>query len=183
MLRPMTRAETQSPDEIESLAPPPPQSVIITDKADGGRKKGGAPKLSRKMRRAIHLRVWEGMKVTEAIRAAGVTESGWYRALERPHVVALLEQEKSKYIQQVDLLRSRHKARAIEIAAELMESASSEAVRMRAVEFLAGEMQKGPSVTINNTINSGGYEYARPGQRIVEIDGSAHDVTENGPES
>lgn len=180
MICPMTRAKTKTPDEIESLAPPPPQSVIITDKAFAKRSKAGTPKLSRKMRRAIHLRVWEGMKVTEAIREAGVTESGWYRAMERPHVVALLEQEKFKYIQQVDLLKSRHKARAIEIAAELMETASSEAVRMRAVEFFAGESKsQGVNVQINTTI-SGGYEYARPGQRIVEIDGEAEEVPKSG---
>lgn len=50
-----------------------------------------------------------------------------------------------------------------------MESASSEAVRMRAVEFFAGESKAAAvNVQINNEI-SRGYEYIPPGAQVIDV--------------
>lgn len=113
----------------------------------------------------------------------GLAEATWHKNVKRPHVQKALEDEKEKFIREIEALAERHKARALEVAAHLLENAESEAVRARMVEFFRGESKAVPSVTINNTVNSGGYEYARPGQRIVEIEGSAQDVTPDSPET
>ena len=52
-----------------------------------------------------------------------------------------------------------------------METSKSDSVRARMVEFLAGET-KGNSVNVAVQVNNQapqGYEYARPGQQVVEI--------------
>ncbi|WP_162685474.1 hypothetical protein [Roseovarius amoyensis] len=118
--------------------------------------------------------------IQEACRRAGIKYSAWHKAMAKPHVQALLEKMKTEYIQQVETMAERHKARALEIAADLLENAESEAVKARMVEFFRREASPAASITINNTVNSGGYEYARPGQRVVEIEGSAEDVTDQG---
>ena len=138
---------------------------------------GGAGKgrISAKLRQAIQLIAKEGKKQREVCEIVGMHESSLSKALAKPHVATALEQEKARFFDSQQAMRKTYKARALEVAYELMESAASEAVRMRAVEFLAGETQQGPavSVTINN---GGGYEFRHPGQRIVEIEGSATDM-------
>jgi hypothetical protein len=171
----MTRANT--PDKTDQNTAQPVPAYEVAEVACGHPRKGKPPRVSAKMRKAIRLHVREGNKIIDACRAAGIAEQTWYRNMKRPHVLQCFEFEKSLYIQEVEELKSRHKARALEVAVELMEGAASEAVKARMVEFLAGESKSQPSVTINNSISTGGYEYAPKGARVVEIEGSAEDVT------
>lgn len=126
-------------------------------------------RISAKTRKAIALIATQGKTQRQAAKLAGMNESALSRALAQPHVKNALEQAKADYIAGVQAIRTVHKARAIEVAAELMDNAKSESVRMRAVEFFAGEM-RGPAVQV--TVNTGqkGYEYVPPNARVIEIE-------------
>lgn len=98
--------------------------------------------------------------------------------MKRDAVQNALELAEIAFVQTVERRRRGYRARAIEVAAELMERATSEAVRMKAVEFFAGETrQPAVAVQVNNTLPTG-YIYARPdmqsaAQPIQVIDGKA----------
>lgn len=171
----MTRANTPNKTDQDTAQPVPAYEIV--ERAVGGPRKGKPPRISTAMRKAVQLYVIKGNTIAEACAAAGLAEATWHKNMKRPHVVQLLENTKAEYIQQVETLKARHKARAYEVAVELLEGANSEAVKARMVEFLAGGSKPSTSVTINNSINSSGYEYAPKGARIVEIEGEAQDVT------
>lgn len=140
-------------------------------------------RISPAVREAVRLRVREGATFLEAAKRAGLSEAGIHKAWKRPAVLALIEQEQAQYIQEVEALRAGYKAQAFEVAADLMRNAKSEAVRMRAVEFLAGGP---PQTTVNVQVNNAapGYSYARPSDRAststdrqhIEIEGKATEV-------
>jgi len=147
----------------------------------------------RGMRKKTHLACLaianKGRTVKEAAQEAGMNESALYRALARPDVAQYLESLKALYILEIDGLRKTVRAEAILTGRDLMANAKSEAVRARMVEFFASEDKKSPTVTIQNNINSGGYAYAPPGARVVDIEdaetveeGGTHD-TQSGDES
>ena len=76
----------------------------------------------------------------------------------------------SRYISEVESLRASAKARALEVALDLMENAKSETVRARMAEFLASE-GKAPQVAVHVDARPqmGGYEYMPPGSRMVDV--------------
>jgi len=136
------------------------------------------PRHSPKLRNAIKLRVEQGITITAACLRAGISEAGWHKAMLRPAVRDLYEMTELQFIQTIERRRKGYKARAVEVAADIMERGTSEAARMRAVEFFAGEARLGAQVQVNIGATSGGYEFLRPGQRIVDItpsDGTALD--------
>lgn len=128
--------------------------------------------ISAKVRRAVAARVREGCSVSAAAERAGLSRNGFAKALKRPEVQDYLREVQAAYVSEVDASRSFYKARALEVAMDLMMNASSENVRLRAAEFLAGD-GKAPQVAVHVDARGGGYEYAQPGQRIVEIENSA----------
>lgn len=145
-------------------------------RGDGARKRGhvpldrpATPRMSAKVRKAISLIATEGKTQREAARQAGMNESALSRALAREGVSEYLEQRKALFCQEVDSLKGQARRVAILTAMDLMENAKSEAVRMRAVEFFAGETK--PGTAVNVTVNAGGqgYEYVSPGQKLVDI--------------
>lgn len=134
-------------------------------------------RITRKTGAALDLIATRGMSVTDAAAIVGMNRSALSRALNQPHVAEELEARKARYLQVMTATRGTLKARALEVARELMEGAASEAVRMRAVEFLAGESK--PSASVSVTVNnSPGYEYVPPGARVVTIEGSANPADE-----
>lgn len=125
------------------------------------------------MRCAVFAIVTRGTSIAEAAREAGLSDNGLRQGLKRPAVQQLMDQVKKDFLAEIEEKKAVYSARAYEVAAQLMETAESEAVRMKAVEFLTRDLaQNGPSITINNTVNSApsGYEYVRPGSNIVRID-------------
>lgn len=139
-------------------------------------------RIAPKLRAAMKLRIEDGLTIKEACLRAGYSEAGWHLAMKRPIVQVEYEQAELAYIQAQERTFKRHRARAVTVAAELMETAQSEAVRMRAVEFFRGE-SKQPTVAVQiNNSPAGGYVYARPdtqsqGNPTQPIDLTAKDVT------
>ncbi|MGL6209114.1 MAG: hypothetical protein ACRC14_04705 [Paracoccaceae bacterium] len=84
--------------------------------------------------------------------------------MKRPAVIQAYEAAELAFIQTIELRRKGYKARAIEVAADIMERGTSEAARMKAVEFLSGE---GRQALVNiqlpgNSAPASGYVYERP---------------------
>lgn len=122
---------------------------------EGGRPARIAPKL----RAAIKLRIEEGLIIKDACARAGISEAGWHVAMKRPAVLAHYEATELAFIATVERRRKQYRARAIEVAADLMERAASEAVRMKAVEFFVGETRQ-PTVAVQINQHAGsGYIY------------------------
>jgi hypothetical protein len=144
-------------------------------------------KPSKKLVTALTLRIREGMTWPQAAEAAGLAESTIFKARKQPHIIELYQKLENEYIQDVEKMRAPYKAQAFEHAKHLMNNAKSEQVQARMVEFLAGESKKdGVNVQINNNISGGqGYEYVKPGQRVVVIEGEAQaqDVVSDSPDT
>lgn len=133
---------------------------------------------TRKLKHALRLRVEDNKSWDDCARAAGLSPAGLHKARKRQNVIELYEQMKTTYIQEIEDLKRPWAARALAVAADLMDNAQSETVRARMVEFFAGE-KRGPAVAVQiNTAKSEtkaagqpmrGYEYLRPGQELVRI--------------
>jgi hypothetical protein len=83
----------------------------------------------------------------------------------------------AQYIQDVANDAGRRKARAFEVAMQLLEASSSDSVKARMVEFLAGESRNAPQVAVNisQNLGAGGYEYLPPGAQIVDVQAGTGD--------
>lgn len=130
------------------------------------------------LRKAVQLIAINGKPVGEVAETVGMNASALSRAINRPEVRAYIEEQKALYCLNADSLKGLAKALAINTGIDLMQHAASEAVKARMVEFFAGEARTGTQVNVNIGANSGGYEFLRPGQRIIDItplDGAAPD--------
>ena len=85
----------------------------------------------------------------------GETEQEWRQTLE---FIASVESDKAMF-----------KARAMEVGMDLMLNSKSEAVRARMVEFFASDGKVSPVSVHIDARQTRGYEYAHPGQKVVEI--------------
>ena len=116
------------------------------------------------------LRVREGLSIEKAARGAGLSRNGFAKALKRPEVQDHLRGVQIAYVAEVEAGRAVYKARALEVALELMMNGKSENVRLKAAEFLAGD-GKGPAVAVHvDARQSPGYAYVKPGAKVVEIE-------------
>ena len=129
-------------------------------------------RLSFKLRQAIEFRVCGGMKITDACSEASFSPAGWHKAMKRPAVRDYLKEVQQAYVLEVDASAALYKARALEVAQDLMLNAKSESIRARMAEFLAGDAKAAQvAVHIDARQTPRGYEYVKPGQQIVEIVG------------
>lgn len=127
------------------------------------------PRLSSKLRHAIELRVRNGLTIKKACAEAGLSSAGYFKAMKRPHVQDHFREVQQKYLAEVEHLKATAKAQAVEVAMDLMRNAKSESVRARMVEFLLAD-GKAPQVAVHvDARQTGGYEFARPGQKIVDV--------------
>jgi AraC-like DNA-binding protein len=106
------------------------------------------PRISRKVRDAVRVRVEEGLSIAAAAERAGMSRNGLAKALKRPAVQDLLRETQEAFIRETEALRATYKARALEVALELMHTAKSESVRARMAEFLASDA-KAPQVAVH----------------------------------
>lgn len=137
------------------------------------------PKLRPKTRHAIHLIITEDITQREAARRAGMHEAALSTILQKPEVKAYVEDQKALFLGDIDKLRARGLIVAYKVAIELATSGSSETVRLKAVEFLAGgKAPGGVNVQINNA--PGGYEY--PGRKFKDVSPPSPADTQSGAE-
>lgn len=128
--------------------------------------------ISRRIHSALDIRVRKAKPWDDCAKAAGLSPAGLYKARKRAEVQQLFEEKKAAYIQEIADMKAPHKARAMEVARDLLDNSPSHAVRARMVEFLAGEskgMQVNVGVQVNNQPAAQGYEYAHPSQEVVTI--------------
>ena len=147
-----------------------PMTAHIVAKAS--RKPPAKLRIGAKLRSALLLIANEGSTQAEAARRAGIHPVNLCKALKKPHVQNTLEAMKLEVIGDIEALKGVFKARALQHAHYLLTEAKSEAVQARMVEFLAGEARPGTQVNVQINNDRGGYEYARPGQQVVEIRGA-----------
>jgi len=127
-------------------------------------------RMSAKLRRAVNLHVCEGMTIVAACDKAGMSPQGYHKAMKRATVRDHLEEVQRLFILSADTKKALYRARALEGALDLMLNSKSEAIRARMCEFLASDAKISPvAVHIDARQDRGGYEFVRPGQRIVEI--------------
>ena len=98
-----------------------------------------------------------------------MSEAGFHKAMKRPAVRDHLQEVQNRFVSEVEGRRAIYTARALEVAADLMENSKSDSVRARMAEFLANGGKTGSSVNVHVDARPMGYEYVRPGQQIVEI--------------
>lgn len=100
-----------------------------------------------------------------------MAQSSVYKAMTLDHVKEWYNGEKAKYCQRIEELEGIHKARALEVARDLLDNSNSDAVKAKMVEFLrGGSKQNAVNVHINNNLAAPhGYEFVPPGVEIVTI--------------
>lgn len=121
------------------------------------------------LRQAIDIRIVEGKTVVAACLEAGMSTQGYHKAMKRPEVLNYYQEKQIEFVASMDSDKAVNQVRAYIVGIELMENSKSDTVKARMVEFFLAGNRKPPQVTINNVVNSGGYEYARPDQRVVDI--------------
>ena len=128
-----------------------------------------APKMRPKLRHAVALIIEEGRTQREAAGRVGLDERSLSRSLKIPHIAAYVEQQKALAVLDADKLKASAKRMAIRVGISLLHDAKSEQVKARMVEFFAGEAKPGGAVNVQVNVDRGGYEFRRPGQRLVDI--------------
>lgn len=129
-------------------------------------------RVSPKTRQAIQYLVKYGCTQNHAAELAGMNHAALSRALAKPHTKKELEDAKANFIKEIQGKKALYKALAWEQAHNLAQNAKSEAIKLKAVELLTSE-GRGTSPAVSVTVNTGnGYEFVRPGQRLVDIEGT-----------
>jgi hypothetical protein len=128
-----------------------------------------APHMRPALRHAVSLIVDEGRSQREAAARSGLNEKSLSRALQRPAIAAYVEQQKALAVMDADKLKASARRMAIRVGIQLLHDAKSEQVRARMVEFFAGEGRQSPQINVQINNDRGGYEFVRPGSRLVEI--------------
>ncbi|RNF35319.1 hypothetical protein [Paracoccus methylarcula] len=97
---------------------------------------------------------------------------GLSKALKRPAVAELLADTQARFVTDVESKRAVLRARVFDVAAEMLnDEKTDDRVKLKLIELLMGD-GKAPTVAVNidaSTNVGGGYEFVRPGTRIVEI--------------
>jgi hypothetical protein len=126
-------------------------------------------RMSAKLRHAIHLHVQEGKTIIAACKEAGMSTQGYHKAMKRPAVRDYLQKVKAEFVTSVESNKAQYRARAFEVGLDLMMNSKSEAIRARMVEFFASDAKVSPVSVHIDARQTRGYEFVRPGQRLVEI--------------
>lgn len=130
------------------------------------------PRISPKVRTAIELRVQKGLSITAAAEEAGLSRFGLSKALKRPAVADLLAETQTRFLSEVNNKRAILRARALDIAADMLNSEETDdKVKLKLIEMLMAD-GKAPAVAVHvdaSTNIGGGYEFVRPGARVIEI--------------
>lgn len=154
---------------LHAMTKPPARKQSSPKTALTSQRGAQPPRMRAKLRAAVNLIATKGKGIGEAAEAAGMNASALSRAINRPEIKAHIEEQKALYCLDADSLKGLAKAIAINTGIDLMQSAASEAVRARLVEFFAGDGRPGTQVNVAVNVDRGGYEFVKPGQRVVDI--------------
>lgn len=86
-------------------------------------------RITAKVRTAVDLMVWQGLKRDAAAEQAGLKDNSLYVAMAKPDV-------RSYYLGQLDVLRTSERARNIHTLAEVRDQTSNQMARVQAVKAL-----------------------------------------------
>lgn len=126
-------------------------------------------RLSHKLQEAIRLTVVEGLSIVDACKRTGLSRQGYHKAIKRPAVRDYLQDVQRRFVADVDVKRAYLKARAFDVALDLMLNSKSEAIRARMVEFLASDAKVSPvAVNIDVRQPEPHFGYTYPTQREQE---------------
>jgi hypothetical protein len=120
-------------------------------------------RITAKVKAAVDLMVWQGLKRDQAAEQAGLKDNSLYVALARPDV-------RSYYLGQLEVLRTSERARNIHTLAEVRDQTGNQMARVNAVKALE-QLEDQPQ--------SGRGAQASPGFviQIVNAPGSATALT------
>lgn len=94
-----------------------------------------------------------------------MSQSGWYEAMKRTAVQEALREAQTAFVLEAENLRATAKARAVEVAMDLMMNAKSENVKARMVEFILSDGKgQGTQIAVSvdaRHVGAKGYEFAR----------------------
>lgn len=82
-------------------------------------------RMSQKVRAALEAIVMHGMNHTQTAEFAGMSRNGLQKALKRPEVREYMEDLQARFIADVEGKRALYKARALDVAFDLMMNAKS----------------------------------------------------------
>lgn len=123
------------------------------------------PRISEKIRLAIGARVRQGLSITAAAEAAGMSRNGLAKALRRVAVQEHEQAMREAFVAETAASRALVAALALKVALDLLQNAKSEAVRARMVELLIAHLPDAPQLPAsapNRAPGAGGYTYSRP---------------------
>ncbi|WP_309667239.1 helix-turn-helix domain-containing protein [Tabrizicola sp.] len=124
------------------------------------------PRISAKLRQAVHLMARNGLTQTAAAEVAGLSRQGLCKALKRLEVLALVEQIRASLTTEAARLREFGRVAALEVAIDLLINSKDEKIKARMVEFLAGDGKTVPvAVHIDARLEMApatGYRYRKP---------------------
>ncbi|MDB6151514.1 MAG: hypothetical protein JWQ44_2962 [Chthoniobacter sp.] len=120
------------------------------------------PRMRGALAKAIDLIATKGKTQNQAAEMVGMHYTSLSRALAKPEVRAYLDARKAQYSLDADALRGVARSLAIHVGIDLMNTAQSEAVKAKMVEFFAGEgRQPLVNVSINGPAPSA-YTFTKP---------------------
>ena len=125
-----------------------------------------APRISEKIRTAIHVMTRSGASQTAAAEQAGLSRQGLGKALKRAEVAALVEKARQDLLAEAEHLMGVGRIVGLEVALDLALNSKDERIRLRAAEFLAADGKTaGVSVHVDARTmqqKQSGYTYRRP---------------------
>lgn len=104
-----------------------------------------APRISPKVRAAIEARVCNGLSIAAAAKEAGLSRTGFAKALQRSAVADLVRETQARFVAEVGAKRAIHRARALDVAMEMLNSdKTDDRVKVKLIEIL---LQDGKTLT------------------------------------
>jgi hypothetical protein len=112
-------------DNLDPPAGPPQTSKVRVPAARSGKEVGG------KLKKALDLMVWEGVPWADAAKAVAYDGKWMRKALERPHVMRYIREQKQVF-------RTYASARNIHRAAEIRDQDDNKTAAIQAIRYLDG---------------------------------------------
>lgn len=116
---------------IDETPPPTRQAIAVIDRSAPGKVTG-------KLKVALQVMVWEGLKRADAATKAGMTDHGLREALRRPHV-------KRFYLDELDVLRTSERARNFLAMREVRDQDSNQMAKLNAAQAMDREADQSDS--------------------------------------